>query len=78
MGRDLLAVFERDVEHQPLFDDRQRQLVGPAGMADRLEVVFLQEIENRDRAFVLDIGRGPADALVEFDIARPEFALAHC
>jgi hypothetical protein len=46
-------------------------------MAERLEAVFLDQVEDGDSAFMLDIGRRTADRIVKDDVAKPEFALRH-
>jgi hypothetical protein len=79
MGGDRIAVFARDGEDQARFDQRQFQPVGPlAGVADRLEAVLLDQVEDRDRALMLDVGRGAADRFVQLDVDQPVRVLAAC
>ncbi len=55
------AVLAADVEHQPVAGDRQMQRVRAALVADRREMILLDQIVDRDRALVLDIRTGTAD-----------------
>ena len=69
VGHDILAAFARDGEDEALFGQRQFQLVGAAlGIVDRREAVFLDQVEDRDRALMLDVGRRTANRFVEDDI----------
>ena len=48
---------------------RQLQRVGPAFVAFRREAVLFEQVEDRDRALVLDVGVGAADRVfVERDL----------
>ena len=77
------AVFERDVEDETIFLDREAQAIGSAVGARGREVVLLEQIEDRDAALVLDVGAARRDRrLVEIDVdeaqarrvvARPSF-----
>ena len=69
MGGNRVAVFKGDIEDESFLGNGERQLVGAAVMPDRLEMIFLQQVENGDCALVFDIGRGAADALIENNIA---------
>ena len=55
------AISALNVEHQPIAGNRKAQRVRAVLVAERLEGVFLEQIVDRDRAFVLDIGIGAAD-----------------
>ena len=60
------------VEDQPLLGQRQLQPVGAAAVViDRREAVLLDQVEDRDRALMLDIGRRAADRFVELDVDQP-------
>src|SRR5262249_33527265 len=62
------AVFMTDIEHQPAAVDAQMQRERPFRIAVRRKAVLFDEIVDRDRALVLDVGVGAADrALVERD-----------
>src|SRR5690606_35441984 len=65
---DLRAALAAHREDQPGIEDGDPQPVGAAAVADRLEAVFFQQIEDRHRALVLDIRRRAPDRLVEFDV----------
>ena len=61
-----------NVEHQPVFRDRQVQVERPGAALDHLEGVFLEQVENGDLALVIDIGREARQArLVDGDIGQP-------
>src|SRR5690242_11461894 len=67
-----LLVGGAHLEHQPIAHHREMQPIGPAVVADRLERIGFQEIVDRDRALVLDVGVGATDrALVERDLDQP-------
>src|SRR5450631_1661293 len=55
------AVRPLDVEHQAVAGDAQMQRERTALQPDRRESIFLQEVVDRDRTLVLDIGAGAAD-----------------
>ena len=59
-----LPFGEPDVEHQPVLRHAEMQRVGPAVVADRRERVLLDQIVDRDRALVLDVGAGAADRVL--------------
>src|SRR5690606_5724345 len=66
---DGFAIFARDGENEPRLDERKFEAVrAVAGVADRAKAVFFYEVEDRDGAFVFDIGRRAADRVVEFDV----------
>src|SRR5215469_3957771 len=66
MGDDRLLVGGAHLEHEPVAHHREMQPVGPAVVPDRLERVLFEEVVDRDRALVLDVGAGAADrALVD-------------
>src|SRR3954468_1598019 len=63
------AILEPDVEHEAIFGDRQMQCVWAAVMVDRRERVVFEQIVDRDRALMLDVGTGAADrAFVQRDL----------
>src|SRR6201747_3354743 len=55
------AVLAADVERQPVAGDGQMQGERPAGRPLRREQVLLDQIVDRDRALMLDIGTGTPD-----------------
>ena len=59
-----LAVLAPDVEHQPVLLDAEMQRVGAVVVTDRRERIFLEQIVDRDRALVLDVGAGAADRVL--------------
>src|SRR5690606_13791261 len=65
------AVFARYGEDQPGIDQRQLEPVGPALVADGAETVLLDQVEDRLRPLVLDIGRGAPDGFVERHVDQP-------
>jgi hypothetical protein len=65
---DRRAVGKPDVEGESILGDAEMQRVGSGVMPRRREHVLLQEVVDRDRALVLDIGIGTTDrAFVERD-----------
>ena len=48
------AVFQRDVQHQPVFLQPQGQVIGAAGRAFQPEDVVFQQVVDGDFAFLLD------------------------
>ena len=65
----LLVVGALDVERQPVFRQRDAQVVGALVGAVWLEVILLQQIEDRDLAFLLLVTRGGAERVVVDDDA---------
>lgn len=66
------AIFATDGYHQPPFLDAQLQLIGSRiaviMLFQRLEIIVLDQIEDRNASFLLDIGIAPQDCgFVEFD-----------
>ena len=55
------AVLAADVEHQPVAGDGEVQRERPLRVAFRREQVLLDQIVDRDRALMLDIGTGTPD-----------------
>src|ERR1700756_3594316 len=56
------AVLAADIEHQPIAGDAEMQREGTVRlMAVRREQVLLDQIVDRDRALMLDVGPGAAD-----------------
>lgn len=74
VGGDILVVLRLDREDQLGIDERYMQPVRPALMPGRLEGVFFDQVKNGNGAFMLHIGRGPADAVVQYHVAEPEIA----
>ena len=69
-------VLVGDAQHQPAIIHRQFQPVGPLmpgfPRAQRLEHVVLDQIEDRDPAFLFDIGIAPQDRrFIELDVDDP-------
>jgi hypothetical protein len=75
------AIFPADGDDQPAFLNAQAELIG-AGIAilvlfERLEIIFLDQIEDRDPPFLLDIGIAPQNrGFIEFD--RYDARIGHC
>jgi hypothetical protein len=68
-----------DVHDEAVLFDREAQVVRPAKVADRHEMIFFEEIEDRDGALMLHVRVPAHDAsLVEMDLGDPavRFVLA--
>src|SRR5262245_21704723 len=77
MGDDRGLVGGAHLEHEAVAHHREMQPVRPALVADRRERVLLEQVVDRDRALVLDVGaRAPDRVLVERDL--DEVLLARC
>lgn len=68
-----LTVRAADVEYQTTFIDRQVQFIGPGIIiriiAVRREMIFLDQVEDRDPPFLFDVGVAPEDRrFVELDL----------
>ena len=68
-----LLILVRDREHQASVLNREAQAIGSlmTGLpgAQRLEAIFLDQVEDRDPSLLLDIGVAPQDRrLVELDV----------
>src|SRR6516162_434912 len=64
---DYLARSVRHRTHldaQPVLLDRQMEMIRPGASGGRLEMVLLQEIEDRDRPLMLDIGAAADDRVL--------------
>src|SRR5262245_32344084 len=61
-----LVVLPADVEYQPVAGDAEVELERPARVVGRIEMIGFEQIVDRDRALMLDVGAGTADrALVQ-------------
>jgi len=55
------AIGKLDVEHQPVAGDRQRKFVRPTLVTAGMERIVFQQVVDRDRTLMFDVGVGAAD-----------------
>jgi hypothetical protein len=78
MGDDRPVVFTTHRKDEAAIHGRNFQLVGSAFFVTHCaERVLIDQIEDRDCALVLDIGRRAADGIVEFNIDKTRLLVSH-
>ena len=69
------AVLAVDVEDETVIGDGKMQGVRPGIVAVRQKKILLEQIVDRDRALVLDVGAGPPDRIF---VERDRYESATC